>query len=657
VAQVSDLAPVPGSVHEDLTPVAGSVAANPDLTPAAGTVQPDVEKIATKYAAGGLKNLLHAGQGVMETIEAPARAVAGSRSYIDAHPGDYAGALGNAAKFALDPKKQDETGKIVRAALSPSQGGFIPTDTQINAHLSGWPATVARSVAQGGAEVLADPLSAAPVGPIGKAVKLIPGAVRASEGIGKVLSPLFNAEHHLSGLTEHGQNVVESIRNVAKQGAEQTKRAEDLAISQGRKAIRAGQLPPDVAAAFAKYGAKLPEGAKGKDPAAFMEALDEARAAHTQAGVVEKLKAEGLHPGTSETGGPTGELLRKARGQDKYFKSNAADDVVKAREGILKHIAPEARSTNLAARAIEKTNSALKTMFLTVPIPHVANLTNLAYNKYGLATTLRGLMYAAQEATGKRGEHLKQLVGELQKIGADNQYSKLYSETTRFKPLHGVQRFANKAQDKVLNPVERGLRAAGLEAEQKAGKQGVDAARGLHKAFGSDADTALTKFLTHNVPLSSFPRFHTQTSLGSFGRTLADKPGRITGYEHMFGGGPDRKPSGSGKRKNAGAEDLFSSLVGGYFDKNGYHLTTPTATGLNAANNPLGSLLSPASLGGLSGVTNPYSFAGAALEGIRADAHGKRGKAMKQYEKAVRAGLAPLIPAPISAAYEMARGK
>ncbi len=601
--------------------------------PAAAPPAPPLNlgKMAIKAGGAAIGGALNLGKGALEALGAPERAVAGSRSYIDAHPGDYGGAIGNAGKWFMDPKKQEETSKVVRAALSPEQGGFIPTDATINAHLTGLPATLARGAAQAGAEVLADPTSAIPAGAIGKAARLVPGAVRAGEALGKFTSPLLSAEHHLGGLTEHGQNVVEQIRNVVKRSAAGAKRLEDHAIATARNEIKAGQIPQAVRDAFAKYGAAVPT---TLTPSKLIEELDKARAAHTSALTHAGLRDAGLLKDPNMTGGATGALLRSIRGTDKYFKDSANPDAVeKALEGVAKHIAPEVRPDNFLAKAIDKTNHQLKSMFLSVPIPHVANLTNLAYNKYGLATTLRGLMYAAREATGHRGEQLNHLVGELQKIGADNQYEKLFSEVNPVGigpvSVRNLQRFANKAQDTILNPVERGLRAAGLEKEMKSGKVGADAARGLHKAFGSDAENGLTKFLNH-MPLSQFPRFHTQTALGSTLRTLADKPGRVTGFEHVFGGGPDRDK------------------------QHGYRLSTPTMAGLNFLDSPLAYALSPSTLGQVAGVASPYSVTGSMLRGLQLQRHGKSGR--KQYERAAQALANTFIPAPLGAANEMLMG-
>ncbi len=615
---------------------------------AAATPSVDPVQLATKLAGGGLRNTLHVGQGLLEALSAPQRGVAGIRKYVDdnhlengailAHPDKFGAALAQGGSFFMDPKKQDEAGKIDRAALGTDQGGFIPSDAQINAHLSGPAASIARWGAQTAAETIADPVTGLPVGAIGKLAKGLGGA-RALEAAGKlpgaakladVRSQLFNPEHHLQGLTEHGQNEVAAATNRAKNEAGLAKRAEDATIASARKAIKKGSTPAEIKAAFAKYGADVPQ---TKTPSELRRLLDEARSAYATKQAKEALHGLGLLPGANETGGATGKLLREIRGQDKYFKD--ADAVDAAREGVLKHITPEAKAADPFSKAVAASNSRLKSMFLAVPFPHVGNLTNLSYNRYGVGPTLRGLGYAAQESLGKRSATLDDLIGKLRDAGADNQYDKLFGETNPIMPIRQVQRFANAAQDKVLNPVERGLRASMLQEELRQGKTGVDAARNIHKALGTDADTGFTKAL-NRVPLSQFPRFHTQTAIGSYGRTLAHAPHRVTTFQHAFGA-PDQTPDGQAH----------------------FHLSTPTAAGLKMTSNPLGYFASPSTLGGMLNITGDYSPLGLAAQGLRYDKQGHARAAGKAYQKAVSAAVTPLLPASgsLQALYEMAKNK
>jgi hypothetical protein len=771
---VGDVVAAPPGFTKDGVAVGSVVAAppgfNPDGTPAKPA--PDLLDAVTKVGGSALHGALHAGQGVLEALGAPQRGVAGFREYVDQHglaggkilsrPSDLGAAFQQGGAFFMDPKKQAEAGRVDRAALAPDQGGFIPTDAQINRHLSGFPATAARWAAQTGAEVLGDPTNAIPVGAIPEAAKMlglgraaaaaskIPGVARVAE----VRSQLFNPEHHLGGLTEHGQNVVAMTTNRAKQAAAEAKRVEDKAIAVGRNAIKAGQVPPTIAAAFAKYGAAVPVGVK---PSQMRAALDEARTAHANEAATQALRDLGLldakgsgaastvvrptirrssSPATSATapirlpvttapaksaegataaelrrirgqdvyaslvpnpserllaldaeraaaeaaaeksaqtasakskvglnlgaprprvtaekaakpftlgaakipaaksaeGATAAELLR-ARGQDALFKDPA--NVAAAREGVAKHIRPQFAAQSDVAKGVADVNRRLKSMFLAVPFPHMANLTNLAYNKYGLPTTLRGLGYAAQEATGLRGAKLKSLLSDLQSVGGDYQYEHLFGETHPLEPVRQLQRAANAVQDKTLNATERGLRASMLESELARGKPAVDAVRGVHKALGTDAPTEFTRFL-NSLPLSQFPRFHTQTALGSFGRTLVNAPGRITGFEHAFGS-PENTPTGQAR----------------------YHPSTPTAAGLRAADNPLGYFASGSTLGGLLDVTSPYSPIGLALRAQQQDKKGQHAAARKTEREAIAAGAGTLFPASglVGAALEAARKK
>jgi hypothetical protein len=615
---------------------------------AAATTSVDPVQLATKLAGGGLRNTLHVGQGLLEALSAPQRGVAGIRKYVDdnhlengailAHPDKFGAALAQGGSFFMDPKKQDEAGKIDRAALGTDQGGFIPSDAQINAHLSGPAASIARWGAQTAAETIADPVTGLPVGAIGKLAKGLGGA-RALEAAGKlpgaakladVRSQLFNPEHHLQGLTEHGQNVVAATQNRFKQGAAIAKRGEDAAIAAGRKDIKAGTIPQSVQDAFAKYGATVPQ---TKTPSEMRRLLDEARSAYASKQTSHALKTVGLLGG--DTGAAAGLKIKPKAGltpQD-LFKDPANADA--ARAGVAEHIAPEAKAADLFSKAVAASNSRLKSMFLAVPFPHVGNLTNLSYNRYGVGPTLRGLGYAAQESLGKRSATLDDLIGKLRDAGADNQYDKLFGETNPIMPIRQIQRFANAAQDKVLNPVERGLRASMLQEELRQGKTGVDAARNIHKALGTDADTGFTKAL-NRVPLSQFPRFHTQTAIGSYGRTLAHAPHRVTTFQHAFGA-PDQTPNGQAH----------------------FHLSTPTAAGLKMTSNPLGYFASPSTLGGMLNITGDYSPLGLAAQGLRYDKQGHARAAGKAYQKAVSAAVTPLLPASgsLQALYEMAKNK
>jgi hypothetical protein len=189
--------------------------------------------------------------------------------------------------------------------------------------------------------------------------------------------------------------------------------------------------------------------------------------------------------------------------------------------------------------------------FLANPVPHTLNLTNLAYNKYGLPTTVRGLANAARVSTGTVGKgKLAGDISELEQMGAKSQYRNIFDELglTRLPGIPGLnrggipgtegianvlnktaiiplERASNYAQHKILNPVETGLRAAALNAERKGGTTGVEAARHIHQTFGTGRANKIVRDVAEfGTP---FAQFHFQTAPASGLRTLATHPARV----------------------------------------------------------------------------------------------------------------------------------
>ena len=195
--------------------------------------------------------------------------------------------------------------------------------------------------------------------------------------------------------------------------------------------------------------------------------------------------------------------------------------------------------------------------FLAIPFPHGLNLTNLSYNSYGLISTLRGLGRALRLSTGLgvEGTQLAKDIAELERLGANSQYAHIFSEypptavhVTAFDRKFTMpgsalvaktagkavwvpfQRFSNMLQDKFLNPLETGFRTAALGQEAKAGKTGVEAARNIHAAFGTNP---ANKVIQASGNLGQpFAKFHLQTVSGSGWRTLVKDPSRITNLVH-----------------------------------------------------------------------------------------------------------------------------
>ncbi len=423
---------------------------------------------------------------------------------------------------------------------------------------------------------------------VGETLAKIPGVKAGAEKVGEFFDP-----HHETALfTEHGQNAIDRTSNTHGAAAQRTKVADDRIIAAHQAPIRAGQTPDPVKALMDKYGVAPTDVAKA-DPAAFRDALDKARFSKTRAEMRQSLQEKHLLP--DGITGATRQVLDKVRGHDAFFKDPARAD--EAREALAKALEPQPNALERSAlgKLIGVGNEKLKAAFLALPGAHMANLTNLAYNAQGPGVAARGLLRAAPIALGKAGPKTKALLDTLEEHGAHNQYAPLYSEANKFAPLRAGARMLNALQEKTLNATESGLRAEMLAKDLARGKTAEDSVRGIHRALGSDPSTGMTKFL-NLLPASQFPRFHTQTAIGSGLRTLRDNPGRITTGEHALGMTPD-------------SDDTEPTPDG---DPH-YHLSTPTAAFLKMMDNPVKYFTSAPTLGKLVDIQNPYSPLGALI--------------------------------------------
>ena len=184
-------------------------------------------------------------------------------------------------------------------------------------------------------------------------------------------------------------------------------------------------------------------------------------------------------------------------------------------------------------------------MFLAIPFAHGANLSDLSYMRYGLWTTLAGMGHALAVARGKQSPRLQALVDVLNQFGGISQYTNVMDELgiKRIAGIPGtekaaevynaamlpVQKLSNYAQNKFLNPLETGFRAAALERESmnaaKTGTTPEEWMRALHRTFGSNPPNKVSRLASQMG--APFAQFHLQTAVGSGGRALATTPGRV----------------------------------------------------------------------------------------------------------------------------------
>lgn len=464
-------------------------------------------------------------------------------------------------------------------------------------------------------DVVNDPLT---VSPIGKIAKLIPGAAKAGEAVGKVAHAAtgnaFNPDHYLDGLTKDGKAEYEAITNRAMEGVRAHKVADDKIIAAHADEIRKGVMPPEVAALFrAEKGQSADTAwkqyltdAKGKltfgpgaKPQDVSRALFASRAPEFKAAAMPELEKAGFF--TSPSGVDAGRGMGKA---DKF--TVPVDEIPELQKRLARNIESKIKpeSGNVLVKGAQGLLKRGNQAFLANPVPHVGNLSNLAYNEYGPIRALQGLGNAARVATGTVGKdsHLAQNIGELEQSGAKSQYGDIFDELglTRIagiphtegaaraanKLIVPLQRASNYAQNKVLNSTETGLRAAALDAEKGRGVVGDQAAKNIHRTFGTNAPNAVTEGARGlAVP---FAHFHGQTAPSSVLRTLASNPARISNPIKI-------------------QQDLNN--------KHGaqYHSTVPGANAGRMLADPVG--YASSNLGGLLGILNPYSVVSALKSG------------------------------------------
>ena len=243
--------------------------------------------------------------------------------------------------------------------------------------------------------------------------------------------------------------------------------------------------------------------------------------------------------------------------------------------------------------------------FLGIPIPHILNLTALSYLKYGIPTTLKGLVNAIGIATGHVGPQLAKDIEELRSLSGDSKYHAIFDElgltklfgseraagvfNAAMKPL---QRASNALQEHTLNPAETGLRAAALGAEKRAGNLGAKAVRSIHGTFGTDAANKVTGAASDMA--QPFSKFHLQTALAGGLGAMAKHPGRIQAMAH---------------------EDTDMNAQGG---PAAFHLNVPGMSTMRAVTDPIGygaSVLGP--IGQAAGPYSPLTLLRASYQGFQ----------------------------------------
>ena len=501
--------------------------------------------------------------GAKRTLKGAEKKVGGALAYGHQHPFESFMNVMGAPQRAL---QSFETGgnllDMGHAAMHPEMGQRLTQQVKKNIGLTGLEAgplagndlghKLARGTLDTGLDILNDPMTVAPVGKVlelgGRAARAVPGVARAAEAvaagpIGQGVSRVFNPEHYMRGLTPEAKAKFEMATNRSMEAARARQVAEDAIVKRNAAAIRAGHMPDEVAQLFGP-GDAWKEHFIDKETGAFKfgpgtrpqdveGALFRHRAPMFEQGVRDQLGG-GIFKGSPDAfhvpanASETERAARVRATQERLAQAIKAKGEPPGEHGLLAK----------AARGFtHRGNQA----FLVNPIPHTLNLTNLAYNRYGLPTTLAGLGNAARVMAGKTGGKLGENIGELEQLGAKSQYGNLFDELglTRILGIPGtegaakvankaivpLERASNYAQRKVLNSTETGLRAAALNAEKKAGRTGAAAAKSIHSAFGTDAPNAVVQGAQHiGAP---FARFHLQTAPGSGLKTLATHPARV----------------------------------------------------------------------------------------------------------------------------------
>ncbi len=421
------------------------------------------------------------------------------------------------------------------------------------------PHKLARGAVDTGRDIVVDPLTYVP-GPdifsIGKHLApLVPDALKVAGTAvkGTRLGRALDGEAPLAGLTDKGKATFQAIQNRAADTIKALAAQEEAVVRKYADQIRKGVMPPQVAALFRKPS-NIPTVTKGTRPQDVVSALARDRAPLKFQQMNRELRNAGLIQGTplskkamAAISDPNELAQRMAQ---RNIKPNAASglftDPAKAAEvqkALGKVVNPRGSGPpNLAINLAKKATRLGNKAFLANPVPHTLNLTNLAYNRYGLPTTIRGLANAVRVATGAVGNgKLASDISALEQMGAKSQYGNIFDELgltgTKWVPgsqtaakvankvLIPAQKLSNLAQHKILNSTETGLRAAALNAERKGGTQGVEAARKIHQTFGTGPMNEVVRSVSDlGTP---FAHFHLVTAPMSGIRTLATHPARV----------------------------------------------------------------------------------------------------------------------------------
>jgi hypothetical protein len=444
---------------------------------------------------------------------------------------------GNVGRGLTHPEDQEKLGKAVRDKIGLT--GAETTGLLAGDDLGH---KLARGAVNFGLDVVNDPFTVTPVGWVGKAAKAIPGVEAALDAT--KASRYFNAAAVIEPyLTDRGKAMMQQMWSLGRRAGQHQEQADLGVIRQHADAIRAGQMPPAVAALFHRpvagagktvSGATLVPAAKvGMLPRDVFAALapihQYTRGSEFRKGVDAALQANPhalVKPQhiTQTLAGPqaSDEALDATR---KFGRYDPADN------GVLRNLQT---LTHLGNKA-----------FLASPFPHVGNLMDLTYQKWGPVAVVKGLANATRIAKGgiDPSSNLGRNIAELNRIHGASAYGPIFDELgiTRVAGIKGsevaaqlvnklalipAQRFSNFLQDKVLNAAEEGLRSAALDAEKKIpGKNEEEIADSLHRGLGSDAPTKLV----HDVSEigQPFAQFRLQTVPGQGAQTLARTPGRV----------------------------------------------------------------------------------------------------------------------------------
>jgi hypothetical protein len=517
----------------------------------------------------GHQHPLEAFQGV---VAAPQRALRAAET---------GGDMGHAF---MTPSTAPSLQRKVQTKLGIEPGGFADT------HFD----PIVGKALRLGEDIGNDPLTVAPVGKVADLAAKIPGVARAGRAVAtvadKATGGIFNPDEYLKGLKPEARAEFEAVTNRAMDTVRKQKITEDQIVKAHAADIRKGVMPPEVARLFtAKPGQSAdkawqvaltdPETGKlkfgpGTRPQDVQHALFVNRAPVFKTQAMDELRKKGFF--TSPSGIDAGATNKFGVPADQVAY------IQKHLESILKEPPEKEGLITKAARGLmHRGNQA----FLANPVPHAGNLSSLAYNEYGPIATLKGLGNAARVATGTVGKGaLAKNIGELEATGAKSQYGNIFDELglTRLAGIPGtegaanvankaivpLERLSNAAQHKILNSTETGLRAAALDAERGRGVVGDQAAKNIHRTFGTDAPNAVTQgFQKVAVP---FAKFHVQTAPGSVLRTLARNPARIANpvkaeQDLNNKGGPQYRstvPGANAARMTADPEGYFAGNFG-----------------------------------------------------------------------------------------------